>query len=429
MFFDETDLDDVAKKQCISICRYFHMTVTNEAEQFYEELKRKTYVTPTSYLELIRTFKNLYSMKVNQITLQRNRYEVGLDKLDFAAGQVGIMQQELHDLQPKLIVASGVTEKLMIKIEQDTVVVEKKKEIVGADEALANEAAAAAQAIKDDCESDLAEAMPALEAAMQALNTLKPADITVVKSMKNPPYGVKLVMEAVCVMKGVKPERKPDPSGSGKQIEDYWGPSLKMLGDMKFLDSLKAYNKDGIAPAIMKRIRERFISDRDFDPENIKNVSTACEGLCRWVRAMEVYDRVIKIVAPKKERLAEAEAELAAQMDTLNEKRGQLQEVADKLQALNDELAAETKKKKDLEDEIDLCSKKLERAEKLIGGLGGEKTRWSDTAKYLHGLLQNVVGDVILSAGNLLFGLSASVVKRAVIFTFQVWLRILDHSP
>lgn len=66
-------------------------------------------------------------------------------------------------------------------------------QIVGADEALANEAAAAAQAIKDDCESDLAEAIPALEAAVHALNTLKPADITVVKSMKNPPAVVKLV--------------------------------------------------------------------------------------------------------------------------------------------------------------------------------------------------------------------------------------------
>lgn len=64
---------------------------------------------------------------------------------------------------------------------------------VGADEALANEAAAAAQAIKDDCESDLAEAIPALNAALQALDTLKPSDITIVKSMKNPPAGVKLV--------------------------------------------------------------------------------------------------------------------------------------------------------------------------------------------------------------------------------------------
>ena len=43
--------------------------------------------------------------------------------------------------------------------------------------------------------------MPIMDAALAALNTLTPADITVVKSMKNPPRGVKLVMEAICVMK------------------------------------------------------------------------------------------------------------------------------------------------------------------------------------------------------------------------------------
>ena len=57
-------------------------------------------------------------------------------------------------------------------------------QVVAADEAVANEAAAAAQAIKDECEGDLAEAIPALEAALSALNTLKPADITMVKAMK-----------------------------------------------------------------------------------------------------------------------------------------------------------------------------------------------------------------------------------------------------
>ena len=57
-------------------------------------------------------------------------------------------------------------------------------QVVAAEEAVANDAAAAAQAIKDECESDLAEAIPALEAAISALNTLKPSDITLVKSMK-----------------------------------------------------------------------------------------------------------------------------------------------------------------------------------------------------------------------------------------------------
>lgn len=57
-------------------------------------------------------------------------------------------------------------------------------------------------------------------------------------------------------MKQAKPDRKPDPS-SGKMVEDWWGPSLKLLGDMKFLDSLKTYDKDNIPPAVMKRIRDR----------------------------------------------------------------------------------------------------------------------------------------------------------------------------
>ena len=61
-------------------------------------------------------------------------------------------------------------------------------------------------------------------------------------------------------MKSVKPERKPDPSGSGKMVEDFWGPSQKILGDMKFLDSLKTYDKDNISPAIMKVIRFKWVA-------------------------------------------------------------------------------------------------------------------------------------------------------------------------
>ena len=73
--------------------------------------------------------------------------------------------------------------------------------------------------LQNECEGDLAEAMPALEAALAALDTLNPADISLVKAMQNPPGPVKLVMESICVMKGLRPERKPDPSGSGNPFQ------------------------------------------------------------------------------------------------------------------------------------------------------------------------------------------------------------------
>lgn len=105
----------------------------------------------------------------------------------------------------------------------------------------------------------------------------------------------------------------------------------------------------------------RYIADRDFDPNKIKLASTACEGICRWVCAMDVYDKVARIVMPKKAALAEAESELSQQMETLNAKRAELQVILDKLQKLNDFFAEKSREKKRLEDDIDNCEKKLSR--------------------------------------------------------------------
>lgn len=71
----------------------------------------------------------MHKKKVNEITTLRNRYEIGLEKLDFAAGQVSVMQDQLTALKPKLLKTSKETEDLMVKIEQDTVKVEAKKEV------------------------------------------------------------------------------------------------------------------------------------------------------------------------------------------------------------------------------------------------------------------------------------------------------------
>ena len=90
--------------------------------------------------------------------------------------------------------------------------------------------------------------------------------------------------------------------------------------------------------------------------------------MVKWVLAMEVYERVNKVVVPKKVKLKEAEAELAEQMGKLRLKQAELQEVVDKLTAMKNEYEAKKAKKKELEDNINLCKLKLERAEKLLSG-------------------------------------------------------------
>jgi dynein heavy chain len=73
--------------------------------------------------------------------------------------------------------------------------------------------------------------------------------------------------------------------------------------------------------------------------------------------------------------------------------------VEDKVAELNSKLAEMQAKKIKLEQDVDMCEKKLVRAEKLISGLGGEKVRWTDVANTLSGDYTNLTGDLMLSSG------------------------------
>jgi len=102
----------------------------------------------------------------------KRRYEVGLEKLNSAASQVALMQSELEALQPQLREASKQVDEMMVVIHKESLEVAKTEKVVKADEAVANEQAMAAKAIKDECDADLAQAMPCLESAVAALDTL-----------------------------------------------------------------------------------------------------------------------------------------------------------------------------------------------------------------------------------------------------------------
>lgn len=49
------------------IFKHFHNSIISLSEKFYLELGRKTYVTPTSYLEQIASFERLITKKKDEI--------------------------------------------------------------------------------------------------------------------------------------------------------------------------------------------------------------------------------------------------------------------------------------------------------------------------------------------------------------------------
>jgi dynein heavy chain len=158
---------------------------------------------------------------------------------------------------------------LMSTIERNTIEIENSREVgkfgwlylnnitflVAANEFKANEAATKAQALKVECEQEVAEALPALEAAIEALEVLNQRDISTLKTMRNPPNAVRLCMEAVCILLGEAPTRVKQDNKSEKYKLDYWPTALKIFSDLHFLQRIRGFQKDKVPPHIIKLIR------------------------------------------------------------------------------------------------------------------------------------------------------------------------------
>lgn len=392
----EMEMEETIRDSCEQMCIMFHRNMEETAKRFLENTGRHTYVTPTSYLELLVTFQDLLSAKQQEIRQSKDRYEAGLRSIADAEEEVIKMQAELHKMQPVMVQTSKETDEMIVVVTNETKEADKIREGVAKEEEIARQAADAAKEIELDCANDLAQAMPVLEAAVAALDTLTSSELSEVKAMRNPPRAVKLVMECLCVMKNISPARVPDPAGTGRMILDYWEVSKKLvLSDPKLLKSLKEYDKDNIPPAVIKKIRKYFTMP-EFDINQIKKTSRAAHSLCSWIYAIESYDRVAKLVQPKKEALARARAEYKRVKEGLDKALAELRKVEAKIATLNSNLDKMKKKKAELREKIKVCSIKLDRAKSLLGGLGGEKNRWTSIAAQLGEKYENSTGNVLV---------------------------------
>ena len=62
----------------------------------------------------------------------------------------------------------------------------------------------------------------------------------------------------------------------------------------------------------IKRLKEVYLNDADFDSDKVAGQSQAAKNLCIWVSAVAALYSVEKEVEPKKKKLAKAEESLKA---------------------------------------------------------------------------------------------------------------------
>ena len=101
-----------------------------------------------------------------------------------------------------------------------------------------------------------------------------------------------------------------------------------ILGDPKFVDVMSGFEKDSINAKTMKMIRDKYLANTDINPDksksNLAAMDTCARAMYRWLLAIDMYEKVAKNIAPKRESLAKAEADYQESLEQLNKKKDNL---------------------------------------------------------------------------------------------------------
>jgi dynein heavy chain len=156
--FHNVDLGTAEIKAGVcNVCVAIHYDVSKSTARFYDELRRITYTTPTSYLELLTLFLSTLAEQRERIAQQISRYRGGVDKLVATNRVVDSMKAELTEMQPVLAHAQKDTAKLLEEVSRDQQAADAVKEQTAKEEAAVTEIANEAQAIAADAQRDLDE--------------------------------------------------------------------------------------------------------------------------------------------------------------------------------------------------------------------------------------------------------------------------------
>ncbi|KAJ7569126.1 hypothetical protein O6H91_01G062100 [Diphasiastrum complanatum] len=412
VFLAEVDLPGDLRPAILEHVVKVHQSVGVVSAEFEQKMRRHNYVTPKNFLDFIMNYRtSLHKNRVNN-TEVATWLNGGLQKLIQAKREVSEMQVTLADAKVIVDAKTNECNQLLEVISKNTAQVQAKQIIAQEKQMDLSRQSEVITREKDEAELALTEAIPALEAAAEALNSLRKDEITEIRSFAKPHILVQKVCECVVILRGIK--------------DVSWKGAKAMMADNRFLASLMEFDKDAITERQIRALKDYF-RDPKLSLDELTTISTAGAGLLRWVVAMMNYYNIAKVVAPKRLAVATAEKNLRNAQKELEKIEQEVGELSEQLKALRDQFEENTAEQQALKQKADLMERRLNAASRLIEGLGSEHKRWSRELSELAVARVKLLGDCLLTSSFLSYCGAFTMDFRTRLIQ-DVWLSDLKHK-
>jgi len=363
-----------------------HLSIDHANHRFLVEDRRFNYTTPKSFLELITFYMKMLSDKQEQVSFNSDRLERGLLIMEQVQEKVAGLKEDLKVTMVQVEEKKAATAILIDQVTKASAEAAEEKSLANEEEEKTTALAAEASALQAQADGELKEAMPAMEAAAEAVNCLDKNSITELKSLGKPPEECAVVCAAVAFL--LRNEKK---------VID-WKAAVKMMNNpAAFIEEVKAFNANEIPEPTLANV-EKLIALPFFNYEAMVSKSKAAANLANWlvncVRYHKIYVKVAPLMASVQQATATKE-QAEADLEIVKQKVADIEAECTRLETkLNDAVT----EKEAVEAQAARCLEKLSLAERLVNGLADEYKRWTGSVKEFKELSVKLIGNCLLAS-------------------------------
>lgn len=387
-----------------------HQMVTDVCGLYFERMRRQVFVTPKSYLSFINMYKQVYEQKYDELNKEEENIRKGLKNVDDARKDIALMQKKLEVEKKEQAIAAEQTNKLLEKLKVENEKAARKEEEVNKVKAQCEADKAKIEVEKEEAYRDLAAALPFQEAAVKAGDSI---DVNAIKTLRNqqkPADACKLVVDCVNLIFGdaldpVKIREVQQLKNKWQFINDSYDTFGKMnIRDENFVKRVQEFTKNDkdkitdetcelLEPYLFMKLPDEAKTPF-FTATNLAGSNSAMGTLTTWARAMYDYHNASKVVKPKQDALFLKEAALDVALKELASAEAELDRVQKIKAELQHQFDEANTKAKALEEQAQNTKRQMDRANRLITGLGDNIERWKKDGAKIAETKLNLVGDV-----------------------------------
>ena len=412
--FDRLEMPLSHRDAVVNAMVHVHHSLRHFNQRLHRQQNKTTYLTPRQFLDFVAQFVKLFNEKRDDLEEQQRHLNVGLDKLRETVDKVSELKKSLAEKKTELERKDLEAGEKLQRMVADQREAEQRRaaslEIQAALEKQEKEVAKRKEVVLDD----LAKAEPAVVEAQRSVQNIKRQHLTEVRSMQNPPAGVKLALESVCTLLG------------HKAVD--WRSIGSIIRRDDFIASIVNYdNERQMTPQHRVKMRREFLSNDDFTFERVNRASKACGPLVQWVEAQVNYSEILERVGPLREEVSQLEEEALQTKAEAKMIENTLTDLEQSIATYKSEYASLISQTEAIKAEMSRVQSKVDRSMRLLNSLSSERGRWEESSKTFQVQMETIIGDVFLAAAFLAYsGFYDQQYRRAMLEDWSLHLSASD---